>query len=72
MVGRLVDWLTAGSRLVVAGRVKPSMRLAHFRAANKLHQIGPDHLAFEPHESARLVEATGLRLTAKGIAALVE
>jgi LuxR family transcriptional regulator, maltose regulon positive regulatory protein len=72
MVGRLVDRLTAGSRLVVAGRAKPSMRLAHFRAANKLHQMGAGHLAFEPRESARLVEATGLRLTAKGIAALVE
>ena len=72
MVGRLVDWLTAGSRLVIAGRVKPSMRLAHFRAAHRLQQIGPDHLAFEPRESACLVEATGLRLSAKGTAALVE
>jgi LuxR family transcriptional regulator, maltose regulon positive regulatory protein len=72
MLEALLDQLTEGSQLVVAGRVKPALRLAHLRAENKLREVGADDLALEPQESAGLVEAAGLHLTAKGAAALVE
>jgi len=72
MLEGLLDSLTPGSRLVIAGRVKPKLRLARLRADDKLLEVGAEHLALQPPEAARLIEAAGLHLTAKGAVTLAE
>ena len=72
MLVTLLDRMTAGSRLVIAGRSKPPMRWAHLRAENKVREIGFEHLALQPHESVRLLETSGLHLTAKSATSLID
>ena len=41
----LADHVPAGSRLVLAGRAEPPLRVARLRAEGRILQIGPDELA---------------------------
>ena len=59
----LADHVPAGSRLVLAGRVAPPLRIARLRAEGRLLEIGPDDLALTREEAAALLRAAAWRWT---------
>ncbi len=69
---RLVERLPLGSTLAFASRVKPALGLGRLRAEDRLEEIGLHDLTLEARDGAHLVEAAGLRLSAKSVAVLVE
>ena len=58
----LADHVPAGSRLVLAGRGAPPLRIARLRAEGRLLEIGPDDLALTREDAAALLGAAGLEL----------
>ena len=44
----LADHVPGGSRLVLAGRAEPPLRIARLRAEGKILEIGPDDLSLTP------------------------
>jgi len=59
-------------RLVVLSRRLPGLRLARYRAAGELTEIGPGELAFTPDEAADLFELHGVALPSPTAADLTE
>jgi LuxR family maltose regulon positive regulatory protein len=55
----LADYVPAGSRLVLAGRTEPPVRIAWLRAEGRLAEIGPDDLSLTAPEAASLLRAAG-------------
>jgi LuxR family transcriptional regulator, maltose regulon positive regulatory protein len=53
----LADHVPAGSRLVLAGRTHPPLRVARLRAEGRLLEIGPDDLSLTRDEAAALLRA---------------
>jgi LuxR family maltose regulon positive regulatory protein len=53
----LADHVPAGSRLVLAGRDEPPVRVARLRAEGRLAEIGPGDLALTAEEAASLLRA---------------
>jgi LuxR family transcriptional regulator, maltose regulon positive regulatory protein len=66
----LADHVPPGSRLVLAGRDEPPLRVARLRAEGRLLEVGPGDLAFNRAEAAALLRAAEVRLGADDEAAL--
>jgi LuxR family maltose regulon positive regulatory protein len=59
-----------GSRLVLAGRTEPPLRISRLRAEGRILEIGPADLSLTPEEAARLLCDAGPVLGADEVAAL--
>ena len=59
-----------GSRLVLAGRNEPPLRVARLRAEGRITEIGPADLSLTPEEAAALLRAAGLALDDEEVAEL--
>jgi LuxR family transcriptional regulator, maltose regulon positive regulatory protein len=66
----LADHVPPGSRLVLAGRGEPPLRIARLRAEGRLLEIGPGDLALSREEAAALLRAAGLALDDNEVAEL--
>jgi LuxR family maltose regulon positive regulatory protein len=66
----LAEHVPPGSRLVLAGREEPPLRIARLRAEGRLLEIGPDDLAFTLGEAASLLRDAGVALGEDDVAAL--
>ena len=69
-VSVLADHVPAGSRLVLAGRAEPPLRIARLRTEGRILEIGPRDLALSIGEAASLLRAAGLALENGDVAAL--
>jgi LuxR family maltose regulon positive regulatory protein len=69
-VSVLADHVPGGSRLVLAGRAEPPLRMARLRAEGKVTEIGPGELALTREEASALLRAAGAVLGAEEVAAL--
>jgi LuxR family transcriptional regulator, maltose regulon positive regulatory protein len=68
----LADHVPAGSRLVLAGRDAPPLRVARLRAEGRIAEVGAADLALTRREAAALLRAAGVALGADDVAALHE
>jgi LuxR family transcriptional regulator, maltose regulon positive regulatory protein len=66
----LADHVSPGSRLVLAGRTAPPLRIARLRAEGKLLEIGPDDLSLNPEEASSLLQNARLALGPDEVAEL--
>src|SRR5215469_7052646 len=66
----LADHVPAGSRLVLAGRAEPPLRVARLRAEGKITEIGPGDLALTPEEASWLLRAAEVALAEDEVAEL--
>ena len=66
----LADHVPDGSRLVLAGRGEPPLRVARLRAEGRIVEIGPGDLAFNPAEAAALLRGAGTALGTGEVAVL--
>jgi LuxR family maltose regulon positive regulatory protein len=66
----LADHVPAGSRLVLAGRDEPPLRVARLRAEGKIVEIGPGDLALSAGEAAALLRGAGVMLGQDALAEL--
>ena len=58
----LADHVPAGSRLVLAGRAEPPLRVARLRAERKILEIGPGDLSLTREEASLLLRAAEVAL----------
>jgi LuxR family transcriptional regulator, maltose regulon positive regulatory protein len=56
----LADHVPSGSRLVVAGRAEPPLRIARLRAEGKILEIGPRDLSLSCEEASALLGHAGV------------
>ena len=56
----LADHVPGGSRLVLAGRARPPLRIARLRAEGRILEIGPGDLALTRQEAASLLRGAGI------------
>jgi len=68
----LADHVPTGSRLVLAGRDQPPLRVARLRAEGRIAEIGPGDLALDAGEAASLLRGAGVALGAEEVAVLHE
>jgi LuxR family maltose regulon positive regulatory protein len=68
----LADHVPDGSRLVLAGRDQPPLRVARLRAEGRITEIGPAELALTRGEAAALLRATGAVLDEAEVAELYQ
>jgi LuxR family maltose regulon positive regulatory protein len=66
----LADHVPAGSRLVLAGRAEPPLRIARLRAEGRILEIGPGDLSLTLEEAAALLRDTGVALGEDDVAEL--
>jgi LuxR family transcriptional regulator, maltose regulon positive regulatory protein len=66
----LADHVPGGSRLVLAGRTEPPLRVARLRAEGRILEIGPADLSLTCAEAAVLLRGAGLELGADVVAEL--
>jgi len=66
----LADHVPAGSRLVLAGRGPPPVRVARLRAEGKILEVGPSDLSLTAAEAASLLRNAGLSLGEDEVAEL--
>jgi LuxR family transcriptional regulator, maltose regulon positive regulatory protein len=66
----LADHVPAGSRLVLAGRAEPPLRIARLRAEGRLMEIGPGELSLTPAEAVALLRAAEVTLGEDEVAEL--
>jgi LuxR family maltose regulon positive regulatory protein len=66
----LADHVPAGSRLVLAGRTDPPLRVARLRAEGRLVEIGPGDLSLTSEEAASLLRAAEVVLGDADVAEL--
>jgi len=66
----LADHVPGSSRLVLAGRTQPPLRLARLRAEGKLLEIGPGDLSLTHVEASSLLRDAGLALDEDEVAEL--
>src|SRR5215471_10000514 len=66
----LADHVPAGSRLVLAGRADPPLRIARLRAEGRITEIGPADLALTMAEAATLLRAAEVVLGGDEVAEL--
>jgi ATP/maltotriose-dependent transcriptional regulator MalT len=66
----LADHVPAGSRLVLAGRTEPPVRVARLRAEGRLAEIGPGDLSLTVGEAASLLHAAEVVLSEEDVADL--
>ena len=68
----LADHVPAGSRLVLAGRAEPPLRVARLRAEGMILEIGPDDLSLTCDEASSLLRSVDLTLAEDDVAELHE
>ena len=56
----LADHVPSGSRLVLAGRAEPPLRIARLRAEGKILEIGPGDLSLSCEEASALLRNAGV------------
>jgi len=66
----LADHVPAGSRLVLAGRNAPPLRIARLRAEGRIAEVGPADLALTRGQAAELLRAAQVRLGEDEVAEL--
>jgi LuxR family transcriptional regulator, maltose regulon positive regulatory protein len=66
----LADHLPAGSRLALAGRTRPPLRVARLRAEGRILELGPRELSLTREEASTLLRNAGLTLGEQDVAAL--
>ena len=66
----LAEHVPDGSRLVLAGRAEPPLRIARLRAEGRVLEIGPADLSLTLEEAAFLLRDAGLALGADEVAEL--
>ena len=66
----LAEHVPGGSRLVLAGRDEPPVRVARLRAEGKILEIGPADLSFTAEEAGSLLRAAEVMLADDDLAAL--
>ena len=66
----LADHVPGGSRLVLAGRAQPPLRIARLRAEGKILEIGPNDLSLTPDEASSLLRNVDLTLAEEDVAEL--
>jgi LuxR family transcriptional regulator, maltose regulon positive regulatory protein len=66
----LAEHLPAGSRLVLASRTQPPLRVARLRAEGKITEIGPRELSLTAEEASSLLRNAGLTLGEEEVAEL--
>ena len=69
-VGTLIEHLTEGSAVVLAGRAQPHLPIAALRAGGRLLEVGPEMLALSRREAQLLLRETGIELTDADVAEL--
>jgi LuxR family transcriptional regulator, maltose regulon positive regulatory protein len=69
-VSVLADHVPPGSRLVLAGRAAPPLRVARLRAEGRLMEIGPGEMSLSCAEAASLLRTAGLALAEGEVAEL--
>jgi LuxR family maltose regulon positive regulatory protein len=69
-VSVLADHVPGGSRLVLAGRAEPPVRVARLRAEGRILEIGPDKLSLTPEEASSLLRNAGVALGGEDVAEL--
>src|SRR4051812_24903162 len=69
-VAQLVRFPPAGVRLVLAGRADPAISVPRLRLEGRLHELRADVLRFTLGDTAALLTASGLELTAAQVAVL--
>ncbi len=68
----LADHVPGQSRLVLAGRSEPPVRIARLRAEGRILEVGPGDLALSQEEATALLRAAELALDEDEVAALHE
>ena len=68
----LADHVPTGSRLALAGRAGPPLRVARLRAEGKMIEIGPRDLSLTPSEALSLLRSAGVALSEDDVAELHE
>jgi LuxR family transcriptional regulator, maltose regulon positive regulatory protein len=66
----LADHVPAGSRLVLAGRTGPPLRVARLRAEGRITEIGPGDLSLTPGEAASVLRDARVALAHDEVAVL--
>ena len=66
----LADHVPGGSRLVLAGRAEPPVRVARLRAEGRIVEIGPGDLSLTRQEASSLLRAAGVVLGDEDVAEL--
>ena len=66
----LADHVPAGSRLALAGRAEPPLRVARLRAEGRILEIGPEDLSLTLDEASSLLRNAGVVLGADEVAEL--
>jgi LuxR family transcriptional regulator, maltose regulon positive regulatory protein len=66
----LAEHVPGGSRLVLAGRTPPPLRIARLRAEGKILEIGPSDLSLTSEEAASLLRNAGVSLGDDDVAEL--
>ena len=66
----LADHVPAGSRLALAGRARPPLRIARLRAEGRITEIGPGDLSLTCEEAAWLLRDAGVSLGDDDVAEL--
>jgi LuxR family maltose regulon positive regulatory protein len=69
-VSVLADHVPGGSRLALAGRAEPPLRIARLRAEGKIMEIGPDDLSLTPEEASSLLHNAEVALGEDDVAEL--
>jgi LuxR family maltose regulon positive regulatory protein len=68
----LAEEVPVGSRMVLAGRDAPPVRLARLRADDRITEVGPSDLSMDLEEASALLQAAEVALDAAEIATLHE
>jgi LuxR family transcriptional regulator, maltose regulon positive regulatory protein len=66
----LADHVPAGSRLALAGRAEPPLRVARLRAEGRILEIGPEDLSLTPAEASSLLRNAEVTLAEDEVAEL--
>jgi LuxR family maltose regulon positive regulatory protein len=66
----LADHVPSGSRLVLAGRAEPPLRIARLRAEGRILEIGPGDMSLTADEAAFLLRAAEVVLADEDVAEL--
>jgi LuxR family maltose regulon positive regulatory protein len=66
----LADHVPAGSRLALAGRAEPPLRVARLRAEGRILEIGPGDLSLTCDEASSLLRAAEVALAEDEVAGL--
>ena len=72
LVGDLVMGVPATAQVAIATRADPQLPLGRLRATGSMSEIRATDLRFDETEAARLLEASGVSLSAAEVASLVE